>query len=57
MLVMYVGWKLLKRSKIVKLREMDLETDVYVATDEDRSDIEDIKSWKGKTKRVVRWLF
>ena len=57
MLVMYVGWNLLKRSKIVKLREMDLETDVYVETHEDRSDIEDIKTWKGKTKRAVRWLF
>jgi AAT family amino acid transporter len=57
MLVMYVGWKLLKRSRIVKLREMDLETDVYVVTREDRSDMEDVKTWKGKTKRAVRWLF
>jgi len=31
MLVMYVAWKLIKRTKIVKLSEMDLETDVYVA--------------------------
>lgn len=31
MLVMYVAWKLIKKTKIVKLSEMDLETDVYVA--------------------------
>lgn len=29
MLVMYMGWKVLKRTKVVKLLEMDLETDTY----------------------------
>ena len=57
MLVMYIGWKILKRSKIVKLRDMDLDTDVYVVTADDRSDIEDVKTWKGKLKRAVRWVF
>jgi AAT family amino acid transporter len=57
MLVMYVGWKLLKRSKIVGLAKMDLGTDVYVVTADDRTDIEDIRNWKGKAKRGLRWLF
>ena len=57
MLVMYLAWKIWKRSKIIKLSDMDLETDVYTATADDRSDIEDVKTWRGKTKRVIRWLF
>lgn len=31
MLVMYLGWKMLKRTKVVKLHEMDLVTDTYPA--------------------------
>ena len=57
MLLMYVGWKLLKRSRIVPLQQMDLETDVHVADMDDKTDIEDLKTWKGKAKRALRWLF
>jgi amino acid transporter, AAT family len=53
MLVMYVGWKLLKRTKWVRLDEMDLETDRYVP--------EELKvesgPWKGRAKEALRWLF
>ncbi len=31
MLVMYLGWKALKRTKVVDLLDMDLETDTYHA--------------------------
>lgn len=31
MLVMFIGWKVLKRTGVVKLREMDLVTDTYPA--------------------------
>ncbi len=34
MLVMYVIWKLVKRTRLVGLAEMDLETDVYVEEEE-----------------------
>lgn len=54
MLVMYVGWKVIKRTKIVTLEEMDLETDRYVGTiDERRAS----KDWKEKAMNVVTWLF
>ena len=56
MLVMYLAWKLWKRSKIVPLLEMDLETDVYTKeADEHRED--DTTTWKGKVRTGLRWLF
>ena len=57
MLVMYVGWKLLKRTKIVPLDEMDLETDVYQISEEDQKEIEREKSARGRVERVLRWIF
>lgn len=50
MIIMYVAWKLIKRTKIVKLHEMDLVTDVYVVDPE--KDVDDPR-WK----RILGWLF
>jgi amino acid transporter, AAT family len=55
MLVMYVGWKLWKRCKIVPLLQMDLETDVYVKEEVEHG-WDDTKTFKGKVHRAVRWL-
>lgn len=55
MAIMYVGWKLLKKTKIVKLEEMDLETDRYhgdVHAGEEKQ-----KGWKGRAKGILTWLF
>lgn len=57
MLVMYVAWKLLKRTRIVRLDEMDLETDVYQISDEDLKEIEREKSARGRVERVFMWIF
>lgn len=51
MLIMYGVWKLVKRTKFVKLEEMDLVTDVYIADPE--KDVEEGGLWK----RIVRWVF
>lgn len=51
MLLMYGVWKFVKRTKFVKLEEMDLVTDVYIADPE--KDIEERALWK----RIVRWVF
>lgn len=52
MLIMYVVWKLVKKTKIVKLSEMDLETDVYVA--------DEVKPRKqghiGRLKSIATWF-
>lgn len=56
MLVMYLGWKVLKRTKIVKSHEMDLETDTYP---EDRLDpsVEAGKSaWRERIYSIWRCL-
>ncbi|KAL8810652.1 MAG: hypothetical protein Q9200_002406 [Gallowayella weberi] len=54
MFVMYLGWKLLKRTTIVSLREMDLETDTYPA------DIliykQERGAWREKAYNVWRWV-
>ncbi|OIW23426.1 hypothetical protein CONLIGDRAFT_637384 [Coniochaeta ligniaria NRRL 30616] len=52
MLVMYVAWKLIKRTKIVKLSEMDLETDVYVA-DEEKPEK---KPLARRLRRIATWF-
>jgi AAT family amino acid transporter len=68
MLVMFVGWKVFKRTKWVKLEEMDLVTDRYDAgmTLEEREEAIDKakigqwsaeEGWKGKVKCVGQWLF
>ena len=57
MLVMYVGWKIIKRTRIVSLGEMDLETDVYQVSEEDLKEMEKEKSARGRVERVFRWIF
>jgi len=57
MAIMYVGWKLLKKTSIVGLEEMDLETDVYEVREEDRVEMEREKSARGRVEAVVRWIF
>ena len=54
MLAMYVGWKVLKRTKVVKLLEMDLETDTYPA---ERLDPATERSgWRRRVYEVWRWV-
>ncbi|KAM5352707.1 hypothetical protein ACJ41O_005429 [Fusarium nematophilum] len=53
MLVMYVVWKVIKRTKIVSLAEMDLETDTYAAEEK----VVGETGWKAKVKNVITWLF
>lgn len=58
MIVMYLGWKTWKRSRIVKLSEMDLETDVYEMAPGEKQQIEvEDRGWRGKSYMVIRWLF
>ena len=53
MFVMYVAWKLIKRTKWVRLYEMDLETDRYVPeTKEEKGG-----RWTGRAREALRWLF
>lgn len=54
MLVMFVGWKLLKRTKLVKLDEMDLETDTY--TLEDLEPTADKPGWRSRVYNLWRWI-
>ncbi|KAI9733782.1 MAG: hypothetical protein M1818_007049 [Claussenomyces sp. TS43310] len=56
MLVMFVGWKLIKRTRFVGLTDMDLETDVY-EVQPGEIDLESRPGWKGKVRKVLRWLF
>ena len=56
MLVMYVGWKALKRTKIVKLHEMDLETDTYPADKLDPLFGHQTSSWKERAYNIWRWI-
>ncbi|KAK1765321.1 putative amino-acid permease PB1C11.02 [Phialemonium atrogriseum] len=53
MLVMYLGWKLVKKTKIVGLAEMDLDTDTYVVGQEKDEE----KGWKRKAKDALVWVF
>ncbi|KAH8811033.1 amino acid permease/ SLC12A domain-containing protein [Xylogone sp. PMI_703] len=58
MIVMYFGWKVWKRTHIVKLSEMDLETDVYELAPGEKQEIEEEeRGWKGKVRAAIRWLF
>ena len=57
MLIMYLGWKVLKGTKIVGYDEMDLETDVYVVGEEDLREMEQEKTARGKVQKVLRWIF
>jgi AAT family amino acid transporter len=68
MLVMFIGWKLLKKTKWVKPGEMDLVTDRFDQgmTSEEREEAlgaaklshwSSEKGWLGKTKCIAQWLF
>ncbi|KAG4439132.1 hypothetical protein IFR05_005369 [Cadophora sp. M221] len=57
MLVMYLGWKFWKRTRVVSYEDMDLETDVYVVDEHDLAETEREKSARGKVERVIRWIF
>jgi AAT family amino acid transporter len=54
MLVMYLRWKIIKRTKLVKLEDMDLETDRYYA-EVDAGPL--VKGWKSNVKSTLTWLF
>ncbi|KHN93801.1 amino acid permease [Metarhizium album ARSEF 1941] len=54
MLIMYVVWKLVKKTKWVKLEHMDLVTDVHTS---DEEPVMEKKGWQSKAKRVLNWLF
>ena len=56
MLVMYAGWKLLKRTKVVKLRDMDLVTDTYPAEDLDPLEENGKSVRKQRAYNVWRWV-
>lgn len=57
MAVMYLGWKILKRTRIVRGEEMDLETDVYVVGEDDLRAAELERSTRGRIETVLRWIF
>jgi len=57
MLIMYVVWKVLKKTKVVGYAEMDLDTDVYVPTEEDLKALELEKTPRGRVISVLRWIF
>ncbi|KAL8715202.1 MAG: hypothetical protein Q9220_001160 [cf. Caloplaca sp. 1 TL-2023] len=56
MLVMYVGWKLLKGTRIVRLSDMDLETDAYPADVVSSAPDAQKYPWRVKAYHVWRWL-
>jgi AAT family amino acid transporter len=56
---MYVAWKIFRRTKIVPLAEMDLDTDRYINTEQDISEIEyerNLKGWK-KVRHTILSFF
>ena len=61
MLVMYLGWKALKRTRVVALRDMDLETDRYSAETLDEGGPPAIEGneksvWRERGYRIWRWV-
>lgn len=62
MVVMYVGWKLFKRTRFVRTANMDLRTDRYDGGIDDEHTPEDVeeperKGILGKLQRFGQWLF
>lgn len=59
MVAMIIAWKLIKRTKIVKLEEMDLETDRYVETEAEQelNEWEDSLTGWSRYKRKVYSYF
>ena len=56
MLVMYLGWKVLKRTKLVRLLEMDLETDTYPLERLDPALETGKSAWREKAYNIWRWF-
>ena len=56
MLVMYLGWKILKRTKVVRLHEMDLETDTYPVDRLDPISETGNSVWRERAYSIWRWL-
>ena len=56
MLVMYLGWKMLKRTKVVRLHEMDLETDTYSVDRLDPIPDNGHSAWRERAYSIWRWL-
>ena len=56
MLVMYLGWKVLKRTKVVKLLEMDLETNTYPVERLDPALETEKSAWRERGYDIWRWL-
>ena len=54
MLVMYLGWKAIKRTKVVRADEMDLETDTH--TIEEVGDERKRRGWREKGYNIWRWI-
>ena len=52
MLVMFVGWKVWKKTKVVKLERMDLETDT--SSVDEVVLLQSVK--EGRLKRFRNWL-
>ena len=54
---MYLGWKALRRTRLVKLHEMDLDTDTHLV-EELSSGVEAGKSaWRERAYTIWRWIF
>ena len=56
MLVMYLGWKMLKRTKVVNLHEMDLATDTYPVDRLAPIPENEKSAWREKAYSIWRWL-
>lgn len=52
MAVMFVAWKLIKRTKFVKASDMDLETDVYTIEDDKLVD----EGHRSKFRKAFAWV-
>ncbi|KAJ5718502.1 amino-acid permease [Penicillium malachiteum] len=62
MIVMFVGWKLIKRTRFVRTANMDLRTDRYDGGIDDEHTPEEVqeperKGFVGKVQRFGQWLF
>lgn len=57
MILFYTIWKFAKKTKVVKLSEMDLVTDVHTVTEEDKELDRLEKTKQGRAKAVLRWIF
>ena len=56
MLVMYLGWKMLKRTKVVSLFEMDLETDTHSADTLSANGEMAKSTWRKRAYTIWRWF-